>query len=354
MASPESRLPIDPNVKVPAAVLRESARSDAIHKQAYHPNAPAAPAPSDPPAPAPAAPPAPAAAAPAPAPAAPVTPTGNEPPAPEPNDWEGRYRASEGRLQQARNTINQQQTTISGLEGRVASMERIMSTMQTAPAPAPVTPPELRASSFVTQEDRETFGEDLLAAARRAAREEFDADRQAMQAEIDNLKKGVGTVTSVVVGNARDKMLGDLDVSLPNWRQQNKDPNFLAWLRLQDPFSGGIRSELLRQAFEANETQRVLAFFKGFLSEEATVAPAAPAAPTSQGGPSLEDFAAPGRAKTEALTPTGDPSAKPIIARAQIAQFYRDVNAGKWRGRDEEKRKTEEMIFAAERDGRIR
>ena len=75
-------------------------------------------------------------------------------------------------------------------------------------------------------------------------------------------------------------------------------------------------------------------------------------APTPKGRVPLEKFAAPGGAKTVAAQ--GAPAEKPIISPTQIAQFYSDVRAGRYVGRDSEKDRAEKMIFDAQREGRVR
>ena len=53
-------------------------------------------------------------------------------------------------------------------------------------------------------------------------------------------------------------------------------PELHDWLRLQDKFSGAIQHELLTAAYEQNQTPQVLAFFNGFLAQEAALAPQLP------------------------------------------------------------------------------
>lgn len=346
MSSPGASAPIDPNVRVPAAVARAAAAADDLHKSAYKPDAtpPApAPAPAPNPAPAPVSAATPPAPAPAPAPAPPIPETGNG------DSWERRFQASEGRLRKANETITQQQGTISALEGRLANMEGMMARLQAAP-PAPAPSPDVDPKKLlVTKEEIEAYGPDFMDVVARVARQQ-NGD---LLNEIAELKQQLGGVTTHVVQDARERMFTKMDEVLPKWREQNTDPKFLAWLRLPEVYSGVSRQELLKQALAQNNADRVLNFFKGFLAEEATVAPPASAAPSSDGRPSLEDLAAPGRAKSEAVPPSG-PSAKPTITRAQIAQFYADVRAGKYKGRDQEKNQAEAEIFAAEREGRIR
>ena len=149
--------------------------------------------------------------------------------------------------------------------------------------------------------------------------------------------------------------MSTLDEKLPNWRDLNTNEEFLSWLQLPDAYSGDIRHNMLKAAYAQGNAHRVLAFFNGFLAEEAAVAPA-------QGEPDystttvskvpLQNFAAPGRAKTAASASA--PAEKLNISRAQVASFYADVAAGRYRGRDAEKNKLEAQIFEAQREGRIR
>lgn len=131
---------------------------------------------------------------------------------------------------------------------------------------------------------------------------------------------------------ARRNLETTLDTQVPSWRDVNVAQEFHSWLALPDLFSGAIRHELLKAAYEQNDTPRVLAFFKGFLAQEAASAPApygqtqpAPADATqgdASGKIPLETFAAPGRAKT-AAAPVA-PAEKPTFTHAQIAKFYAD------------------------------
>jgi hypothetical protein len=77
---------------------------------------------------------------------------------------------------------------------------------------------------------------------------------------------------------------------------------FHDWLKLPDSFTGAIRHKLLTAAYEQNQTPQVLAFFNGFLAQEAALAPVTPGAPApaADGKIPLDTLAAPGRAKTAA------------------------------------------------------
>ena len=63
----------------------------------------------------------------------------------------------------------------------------------------------------------------------------------------------------------------------------------------------------------------------------------------------LEQLAAPGRARAAAPAPAG----KPVWTAEGIAQFYKDVANGVFRGREQDKIATEADLMAAQREGRI-
>lgn len=245
------------------------------------------------------------------------------------------------------------------LSEEVSNLRNVVAAMQIAPAPTPAappaTPPELQAQSLLTPQEIADYGEDFLTVVGKKAREIAGAEIAGLKAEIEQLRNGVRATSQVSAAQARDTMLAHLDEKIPEWRNLNEDEKFLSWLRLPDPFSGAIRHDLLKAAYDQNNAARVQAFFQGFLAEEAAVAPAnvPPATPGATPAPRvpLETFAAPGRAKSAAAHA---PAEKPIITRAQVAAFYADVAAGKYRGREAEKEANELAIFAATNEGRLR
>jgi hypothetical protein len=335
--NPRDQMPKDdPNAAVPAAVRAAGAKADELYKQVYQPQDPPADPPADPE-------PQPPAPAPEPAPApAPVTPPGNDG---DEESWKHKYQSIHGRLRRQDQTIREQADQITNLQALIATIQ----TQSAAPAPK-----ELQASSFLTPEEIENFGPEFIEVVGKRAKEIVTPEVAALRQQVADLEKKLAGVGTAVTKGARQKLLEQLDDDVPNWTLLNEDPKFLAWLGLRDPFSGAIRHELLNTAFEQNDTPRVLAFFKGFLAEEAATAPAPAAEPdpaTQVAKVPLEALAAPGRAKTAAPS---TPAEKPIITRAQISQFYVDIAAGKYRGREDEKARLEQEIFAATREGRIR
>lgn len=324
--------PVDPNVRLPAAVVAATQRAVAIQEEMRKAQAASeAPPAPDPVPPQPPAPPGPAA----------------DPHASEP-DLEHKLRSAEGRLAKA-------ERERLALASRLAALEAQRPVLQQS-QPQPVA--EIEVKRLVTPEEEEEYGTDFLKVVGRKAREELASELFKVQRQINDLTGRVGNVSQSVAMSARDTMKAELDQALPSWREINYDDKFLSWLALQDPFSGVIRHELLKSAYAANNTSRVLTFFKAYLAEEAAGSPPSPgngAQPAPNGGTPptkipLESLAAPGRA-SPAAPPV--PADKPVITRTQITQFYADVAAGRYRGREAEKLENDAAIVLAANEGRI-
>lgn len=275
---------------------------------------------------------------------------------PAPINWEhryksldGRYRAMEGRLRDATATISLLQEQVDALSAR-----------QFAKTPAE---PAAEEDPF-TEEEKNEYGADFMAVVAKQARRVSAPLVRELEEKVGQLEQELGRTRSVSQNQGRAQMFAYMDAEIPSWRQVNDNPDFLDWLDLQDPYSGVIRKKYLMDAFEQNDAPRVATFFKGFLTEEAALAPAgqiqqAPLAPVTPAAASvapaarvsLVSLAAPGRTSMAAAhAPTAD---KPVYSRAQIAQFYAQVAAGKFRNREQEKVATENLIVEATREGRI-
>jgi len=324
--------PVDTNVRLPAAVVAATQRAlalqEAMRKEA------AGEAPEAPPAETPPTPPAPA-------------------PTPE-TDMEHKLRSTEGRLAKAESERKTLAARLAALEAQRPAQPQ---PQRPQPQPQPAPPAKL-----VTPEEEEEYGSEFLSVVGKKAREELASEMFKIQRQLNELSAGVGTVQTAVVTDAREKMKSQLDEAMPEWRTINYDDKFLSWLALPDAFSGVIRHELLKSAYTSNQTARVLNFFKAFVAEEAAGSPPSPGngtppAPTNGSATPqpakipLESLAAPGRASPAAPGPT--PADKPVITRQQITQFYADVAAGKYRGREAEKLENDAEIILAANEGRI-
>ncbi|HEY7824290.1 MAG TPA: hypothetical protein VIG24_15720, partial [Acidimicrobiia bacterium] len=264
--------------------------------------------------------------------------------------WEHKYKSIHGRY-----TRSQEQ--VRSLADQIQNLQNVIATLRAAPEPEKKaeTPSELDPSNLITPEEAADYGEDFLKVVGKRARQEMAPVIDGYKKQIEQLQKQLEGVNGFVKQDSQQKLLSNLDKELPNWRDLNTNSEFLDWLGLPDPYSGAIRHDMLKAAYAQGNAHRVLAFFNGFLAEEAAVAPAGgepDPSVTRVAKVPLKDLAAPGRAKTAAASPA--PAEKPFITRSEVAKFYAQVAAGQYRGRDKEKDVREAEIFSAQREGRIR
>jgi hypothetical protein len=335
---------VDPNVKLPPNVTAASRIAMEAHARAY-PNGqgPNQPTPQ---------------------------PTGELPPQPTgelpdvnadgtPN-WENRFKALKGRYEaDARRWGETQQQ----YEARVNEVAR-----ENAKLRQPQINPDQGLPPMISEKEKEDYGADLIDVMKRAAVEAILPMLKPIAQTVGQVQARVETTENETGRQFLSRMHGSMNEQVPGWQQLNEDPNFIAWTKRNDVFSGLNRQELLQKAWYAGDSNRVAAFFRGYLAEEAAVDPAAaqarqqayaeqgghaqgPASPAQPPAPrvTLEALAAPGRARVAATAPTG----KPVWTAAGISSFYMDVANGKFRGRDAERIATEADLMAAQREGRI-
>jgi hypothetical protein len=334
--------PIDPNVVVPPRVKLEADRAAQLHAQAYSPQA-------NPPVVT-----VPVTSSPTVQPVTIVTPAPSQPNDDRAswgvNEWMHQAKSMEGRFKQTQETVQSLQSSLSEVTAALASTQ----VRQPVNQPPPVTPtPPV---PLITKEDVETYGQDFLSVAQRAA-------LQAVQPTLMKLEQDNRRLEQRLQNQANQSIEATLDTEVPNWPQINVSPRFKAWLRLRDVYSRQVRQDLLNQAHKAADAAAVVAFFKGFLAEEEATGStefltnqqpaltAQPATPSVE----LQTLAAPGHAKPATGTQPGQSADAPIwITRGQITQFYKNVREGVYAGREQDRMNDEAIIFECQRAGRVR
>lgn len=269
-------------------------------------------------------------------------------------DWEQRLRSTHGRLEQALTNNQNMARRISELEDQISSL-RVQSPQ--APAPAPSARKRL-----VTDEEIGDFGEEFFTVVGKRARDELLPEIDPLVERIKRLEAGQQAVGQVVQRSQTRGVYDLLSENVPNWRDINHSAEFANWLDQPDFYSGRTKRELLTDAFSRHDERRVLNFFQGFLTEAVGTPPnasspgsaAPPLTPPNgrgngSGRPSLEDFAAPGRARS---APQQLPPDKPVYNDAWIAKFSEEKRRGLWRGREAEVEAIERDIFQAQHEGR--
>lgn len=327
-------------VQLPEQLRKQMAQVETLREDMNKPAEPVVPAVDDGQEPPAAEPPA------APPPAAAATPS-----AQEDQSWEQRYRSLEGRLRK-------EQETKQDLLDRLGNMENLIAQMQAAgaqpPAASSTEPPAPK--KFVSAEEEQEYGAELLGVVAKKAREEISPEMEQLASRLKAIETRVDGVTTVTAKRGMQDVYDQLTSNVSNWKEINKSQEFKDWLSQNDPYAGKPRLGMLQEAFTRQDAVRVINFFKGFTSAATTPpgtsqaqAPSAPPA-SGSGRPSLEDFAAPGRARSAPAPTAVD---KPIYTHAQIAKFMQDKLTGKWKGREADADAIEADIFQAQHEGRV-
>lgn len=244
------------------------------------------------------------------------------PPPPPKEDFEHKYKVLQGMYAADVKNLSKQ---LSELTSQFQSFRETK-----APAPEPV-------KATVDPKDVEAFGADLIEMVQRYA------ERQAAEVErrLTALEATVHGVAAQSAQTQEQTFYATLNRIVPDWRDINVDPRWLAWLGQRDPVYGAPRQAALDQAFSRLDAEHVASVFNAFVAS----LPAAPA-PAS-----LEDQVAPSSVSS---TPPAAPAARPVITQKSITDFYNDVSRGRYVGRESEQARLEAEINAALAEGRVR
>ena len=268
---------------------------------------------------------------------------------------QGKYNAEVPRLQAQLRESNE---LVSELRQRVNNTESLLATMSAVDKATPAAP-AAAAPSGITEEERAQFGPDLIDVIERVASAkllpEFDSRVAPLKTTVEQASQKASHAEQSMAVSKREKTLAALEAAVPNWEQQNEDQGFLNWLNEKDAYAGLPRGQLLTDAFRANDANRVIAFFKGFQTENAVVTPSAPTPPVVEPQVKLEDLTAPGTPKTGSTSAPNE-SGKRQWSRNDISAFYAKKNEFVTKGIPvpDEYQKLERDLIAAQREGRIR
>jgi hypothetical protein len=187
------------------------------------------------------------------------------------------------------------------------------------------------------------------------------AARGAVEPDLNQVTQQLRQTSQRVQQTARQRMEGELDGSMPEWRQLNTNPRFKQWASLPDIYSRQLRRDLINDAAKAADAPRVAAFFKAFLAEEQATGqmptlqpPPVETPPPRQAAVELSTLASPGRAKPAAGNGYANAADKPVFTRAQISRFYSNEGRAAYAGREADRQRDEQEIYAAQREGRVR
>jgi hypothetical protein len=248
-------------------------------------------------------------------------------------------------LKKQAETADQRWRVLQGMidkkDSEIESLRVLLAQLSTAQQQAPA--PEQARPSGVTQADIQEYGTDLIDLIGRKAAEIVEGRLAPFLEQISSLKGSIGEVAQTSVRSAQHQFEATMNTVVPDWRQLNNDPAFLAWLNQTAPFTTETKLDLLRKAAQALDAEKAAEFFNAYKKEQPP--PEQPAA-----APSPAKHVAPGRSQAPASR-VDNASGKRMWTRPEIAKLYDDKMAGKISQAEFDK--LEADIFKAQRENRI-
>ena len=227
------------------------------------------------------------------------------------------------------------------LERRLAEYEQQVKTLRESIASTE------ESKTYLTDEDTEVFGEDMVDFAKRVARQEaakYSVESARLRNEVDELKARLGQQEESSAAVRREQFFNALSAAVPDWQTQNEDQGFLDWLEKSDPFAGGPRKAALDQAVGVLDVRRVADIFRAY--RNATRPQEAKPTKAEQ---SLRKQVAPDTRSGATTAPGGE---KRYFTQDEIRDFYEGVRRNQYTS--EQAAAIEHEIDMAVAEGRIR
>ena len=143
------------------------------------------------------------------------------------------------------------------LQQAIGEIERIKAIPQSQPAEPPV-----------SDNDAETFGEDLTEAidrrAKRMASELVGEQTRNLMQHLQQLEARLGNVDQQVEISSQDRFFGNLAKLVPDYEAVNGEQGFLDWLGEADPVYGVPRQAALDAASERMDAERTAQVFMAY------------------------------------------------------------------------------------------
>jgi hypothetical protein len=181
-------------------------------------------------------------------------------------------------------------------------------------------------ANYLTQNDVENYGSELVDFAQRAA-------VHAVGPQLQELQQANADLQQRLAKEARHNLDARVERAVPNFREIDRDPRWHRWLLEIDALTGRPRQLLLNDAINSGDAGRIAAFFRGYQQAARGSSPQTTRSTAGRG----------------ASVSAG----KPVYTHAQIAELYARHRKGAYAGREAEWARQEADIFAAQREGRV-
>lgn len=264
------------------------------------------------------------------------------PPKPAPDVWEARYKAVQGLFNKEVPALQQQVRQLT-LQGQQAA-EQLEALRKAEQVPTDAKKPE------VDPRDVESFGSDLVDMVQRVIQahlgglvQKVESTVSSIDTRIAQLEREVQGTTQTVAMTAEQSFFERLTKQVPEWESINANEAFLAWLSEEDPVYGAPRQTALDAAQRSLNADRAAAVFRAFSGNQ-------PTAPAPKPNP-LDKQVSPRAVATPEPTPQANAQ---VLTQKQITDFYADLSRGKYRGREADAQRIEQVINQALAEGRVR
>jgi len=253
------------------------------------------------------------------------------------NTLKGKYDAEVPRLYEQ----------VRGLTDQIAELRAQLAEKETADEP---TKPEEKVS-YVTDADREEFGEELIDVQRRVAREvaqEYEQQLKAQSKVIDELRKQVNQTGNQVGEMSFTQRLHAL---VPDFTQIDHDERWVQWLDEHDPMLRGPRRIQAKAAYDNGDAEAVAHYVRLF--KESLDAGAEKTAADAQRQAELEKQVTPGRSAASASRQSSDKAGK-VYSQGELDRNWAKIRTLNSCGRYEDAAKLEAELTVAYLEGRVR
>ena len=202
--------------------------------------------------------------------------------------------------------------------------------------------------SYVTDADRDEYGDDLIDFQRRVAKEhaqEFEGRFEQQAKVIEELQSKISNTDSQVGEQGFTQRLNAL---VPGFDQLDNDERWVSWLNEYDPMSRGPRRDQAQAAFDAGDAEAIahyVSLFNGSVNPVDTS--------KSDRQKELEKQVSPNRSASTASTKSAGQSDK-IYSTASSEKAWNKIRTLNTNGKYDEAEKLEAELTVAYMEGRVR
>lgn len=239
------------------------------------------------------------------------------------------------------------------MQQRIVQMQRELQEHKRAPAPPPTADNQFsHPGKPIPYPDDDGLDEDTSP----VIRELFGKVLSPLLSRIDQLEQKIGTVDTLetkfqdrevrTAEQNRQGLFSRLDRRIPGWRDQDVDPDFLAWLNRPDAMTGVVKLQVVRQAVADLDEERLVLIYQAYRDQ----------LPKQQERPSLADFAAPGgSSSTGNPSVSGDPASMSLQTwNVLYDKLYKDYRDGKYAGRDTDFDQEDRRLLTLLNSGKVK